>query len=181
MFTTLVLSAGLVAVCGCKKEEPALAAQPQKTSETAPAAAGDLANAASAAVTQATQQAAAQVNTAVTAVTQATDQSATQVKIATTAGTDLLNSATAPAAQAAAQTQPAQAQAQSVIDRAQSLVASQKYTDALNTLSQLTNIKLTPEQQSLVDSLKSQIQAALAKPGASDAASALGGVLGGKK
>ena len=118
-------------------------------------------------------------------MTQAAAQAATQVQAATTAGTNLANAAVAPmtqaATQATAQAQPAQTMVQSLIDRAKGLVADQKYSEALNTLSQLSNIKLTPDQQALVDSLKSQIQTALAKAGASDAASALGGVLGGKK
>ena len=48
-------------------------------------------------------------------------------------------------------------------------------------LSQLTNLKLTAEQQKLVDDLKAQIQSALAKATAADPAAALGGALGGKK
>ena len=173
-FVTSILCAGLTAVCACKKEEPAPAPQPPKTSETAPAASGtDLLNAASAAATTAGTNLA---NAVCNAVAQATSQAA---------GTDLLNAAAAPATQATTQAtpqaKPADSMVQSLIDKAKSLVADQKYSDALNTLSQLTNVKLTPEQQSLVDSLKSQIQAALAKTGASDAASALGGVLGGKK
>jgi len=178
-----MLCAGLTAVCGCKKEEPAPAPQAPKTSETAPAASGtDLLNAASAAVTAAGTNLA---NAASTAVTQATTQAATQVQAATAGGTDLLKAAAAPVTQATTQAtpqvKPADSMVQSLIERAKSLVGDQKYTDALNTLNQLANIKLTPQQQSLVDSLKSQIQAALAKAGASDAASALGGVLGEKK
>ena len=42
-------------------------------------------------------------------------------------------------------------------------------------------MKLTSEQQKLVDALKAQIQSALAKAAGSDAASALDGALGGKK
>jgi hypothetical protein len=178
LFSTLVFVAVLTAVCGCKKEETAPAPPPPKTSEAAPAGGTDLLNTATTAVTT---TACNIVNTASAVVTQA----ATQVRAATTAGTDLVNAAAAPVTQAttqpAAQAQPSQTMVQTLIDRAKSLVGDQKYSDALNTLSQLSNVKLTPEQQALVDSLKSQIQTALAKAGASDAASALGGVLGGKK
>lgn len=54
------------------------------------------------------------------------------------------------------------AQAQTMIDKAQAFVAEKKYTEAMNTLSQLANVKLTPEQQDLVNKLKTQIQSALA-------------------
>jgi CHASE3 domain sensor protein len=53
--------------------------------------------------------------------------------------------------------------------------------DALDTIKQLAGTKQTPDQQKSVDDLKAQIQSALAKAAGSDAASALGGALGGKK
>ena len=78
----------------------------------------------------------------------------------------------------------AQDQAQGLIEKAKAFVADKKYQDALASLNQLAGSKLTPDQQTLVDGLKAQIQAALAKAagtGTNAAASALGGVLGGKK
>jgi hypothetical protein len=96
------------------------------------------------------------VDAAKTAAKEATDQAATQVKAA-------------------------EQQAQTLIDRAKSLVAESKYQEALSSLGQLTNLKLTPEQQKLVDDLKAKIQSALAKATAADPAAAQGGALGGKK
>ena len=86
--------------------------------------------------------------------------------------------------QATAQVKAAQDQAQGLIEKAKAFVADKKYQDALASLNQLAGSKLTPDQQTLVDGLKAQIQAALAKAagtGTNAAASALGGVLGGKK
>jgi hypothetical protein len=80
--------------------------------------------------------------------------------------------------QATSQTDAATAHSQSLIDKAKSYVADQKYQDALSTLSQLSASKLTPDQQKLVDALKAQIESAMAKASTSDA---LGGALGGKK
>jgi hypothetical protein len=83
--------------------------------------------------------------------------------------------------QATAQVKEGEQQAQGLIDRAKGLVTDQKYQEALSTLKQLANLKLTPEQQKLVDDLKAQIQSALAKSATTDPASAPGGALGGKK
>jgi len=83
--------------------------------------------------------------------------------------------------EAAARFKAAEQQAQGLIDKAKACVADGKYQDALGNLSQLGNLKLTADQQKLVDDLKAQIQKALAKATATDPASALGGALGGKK
>lgn len=84
-------------------------------------------------------------------------------------------------AQVPAVQKQAQDQAQGLIDRAKSLVADQKYQDALTSLGQLSNLKLTDDQQKIVADLKAKIQAALAKVTGTDPAAALGGALGGKK
>lgn len=150
--TAIITCAALAAVSGCKKEEPPPGAQQADQQDTAPGAA-------------------AVVDAAKTTVKEAADQAATQVKTTAKELTD----------QATAQVKAAEDQAQGLINRAKSLVAENKYQEALNSLSQLTNLKLTAEQQKLVDGLKAQIQSALAKATATDPAAALGGALGGKK
>jgi len=75
----------------------------------------------------------------------------------------------------------ASAKAQEVIDKAKSLVGENKYQDALTALQGLAGMKLSDEQQKIVDGLKKQIQDALAKKAASEATSAAGNVLGGEK
>jgi len=73
------------------------------------------------------------------------------------------------------------AQAESLLSQAKSLVTDKKYQDALNTLKQVSNLKLTPEQQKVLEDLQRQVQAGLASLGATNAAQKLGGFLGGKK
>lgn len=48
--------------------------------------------------------------------------------------------------------------AQTLIDAAKKLVADQNWSEALKTLASLSDMKLTPEQQTMVDSLKQQAQ-----------------------
>lgn len=145
IISSLLMSAALVMVAGCSKEEapaPPSAPEAPKATQSLPS------------------DAAKAVDAVKDTANQAADQATTQVK--------------------AAQDQT-QDQAQGLIDRAKSLVADQKYQDALASLGQLSNLKLTADQQKLVDDLKAKIQAALAKATATDPASALGGTLGGKK
>jgi hypothetical protein len=72
-------------------------------------------------------------------------------------------------------------QTQGLIEKAKGLVTDEKYKDALAAVRQLSSLRLTPEQRTLVDGLKAQIQTALGKSTTSDAASAVDNVLGGKK
>lgn len=74
-----------------------------------------------------------------------------------------------------------QSRIQSLIDSAKNLTGEKKYAEALKVLGELANLKLTPEQQALVDGLKKTVEEAMAKQAAAGASQTLGDALGGKK
>jgi hypothetical protein len=82
----------------------------------------------------------------------------------------------APAAAPAAA--DASAQAQGVIDKIKEQVANKDYTGAMSSLKELSAMKLTPDQQTLVDDLKAQVQKGLAGAATPDLGKSAGDLLG---
>jgi hypothetical protein len=88
---------------------------------------------------------------------------------------------TSAATNAAKPAEATKAQAQGLIDKAISLVVDKQYQEALNTINQLKGMKLTPEQQKVVDDLKERIQKLMAAQTISETTNSVGGLPGGQK
>ena len=84
---------------------------------------------------------------------------------------------TADAAKAEAEKAADASKTQGLIDKAKSLIAESKFTDASSVLQELSGKSLSAEQTKLVDGLKEQIQKALTAKTADNAASAVGNLL----
>lgn len=82
------------------------------------------------------------------------------------------------AADAKAGAEKAADQIDSIIAKTKALIDSGKFEDALNALNGLAGMTLSEEQQKMVDSLKQQIQKALAGKATESGASAVGNLLG---
>ena len=65
-------------------------------------------------------------------------------------------------------------ESQGLIEKVKTYIAEKKYEDAVTSLKQLSSVKLTPEQQKVVDDLKAQLQKMMANQAASDATKAAG-------
>jgi hypothetical protein len=183
----LTVGAALFLANGCSKEQPPAGETPKAMNPVpseAPQPAAEPAPAVSTPVpapAQAPSPAPSVAQPAVEAPKAATEQAPPTAATTAAEGVQAAATQAVATAAAAAASSAAGTQVQALIDKAKGLVTNQKYQDALSTVQQLYGLKLTPEQQTLVDGLKAQIQTAMAKSAASDAASAVGNVLGGKK
>lgn len=139
-----LLGAGTLFLAGCNKSETTDSALP--TAESEKSAVTDAASKAATAIKEGATEAAATVKEQASQATAAVKEGAAE------AGT----------------------QATALIEKAKTFVANKQYKEALTSLQEAGALKLTAEQQKLIDDLKKQASAALASSG-------LGGVLGGSK
>ena len=143
---------------GCNKQNPTSTPSADETQKAAAPAAD-------------TMKKAAESTEATASATDAVKQAAESAKATTeTVVTDTTQQAEATAAATTSQ-------AQEWIDKAKSLIAESKYSEASSVLQQLAALKLTDEQQKLVDTLKEQIQKALAAKATGEGASTVGNLL----
>jgi hypothetical protein len=157
---------GLVALIGCGKEQPAADMQSQASKAT---------EAIRTEASKATEAVKTETSKAADAVKTEASKSVETAKSTAQDLSDKVSNELKPSAQ------ESQQQTQGIIDKVKSLVGEQKYQEAMTSLSQLSKMQLSSDQQKIVDSLKEKLQSALGKTTASDAASTLGGALGGKQ
>jgi hypothetical protein len=153
---SLIVAAALaLELAGCSKNDPTT-----RTAEDSNKAATSAANAAEAAkAAEAGKTEAARVADVAKA------EAAKVAEAAKTADAATTDAATTDGAKAADY-----ANTQGLIDKAKSLLAEGKYSDAASVLQQLAGQSLSVDQTTLVDGLKEQIQRALAAKAAGNAA-----------
>lgn len=177
--TSLTVAAALaLGLAGCSKSEPVTS-----NTEAADKSAISAAKTAEAAKAEAEKAAAAAKAEAARVAEAAKVEAA---KVADVAKAEAATAAEAAKVEAAKAAEAAKAEAakvadsariQGLIDNARGLVAEGKYTEAASALQQLAGQVLTADQKTLVESLKQQIQKALAAQAAEKAAGSVGNLL----
>jgi hypothetical protein len=165
--TGAAVGLALILIAGCSKKEeatPTKSAEAPKPADNVATQARQAADAAAAEIKQKAEKAAADTK-------QAAEKAAADAKQA------IANAAVEVKSQAQAAVANAKDPAQGLIDKAKTSIADKKYEDALGSIKQLADLKLTPEQQIIVDDLKAQVLKATGKQVASDATKAVGGLL----
>jgi hypothetical protein len=153
------LGAGLALFAGCEKKEATPPTQePPKAAASQPADTNAVTN-----LQQEADKAAAKVQEQ---ATQAVDTLKKETNSALNSLTDKTNASLSMADSAT-----------KVIEAAKKLTDENKYDEALKMLGTLTSNKLTPDQQKMVDSLKEQIQKAMAAKATDSATKAVGDLL----
>ncbi len=160
LFVVLSLSAGIALLAGCGKDEQT----PAGTTSTTPTTAESVTKAAGEAVKTAVDTASTEAKKAVETVKTNAEQIAKDAS-----------------AQVKTAVDGAASKFDSLYQQAKSYVAEKKYQDSLSVIQQLSNLKLTPEQQKLVDDLKAQVQKLIGEQATKEATSTLNNILGGKK
>jgi hypothetical protein len=172
MKSLIALCAGLVLLAGCEKKEATPPAQePPNAAASQPADMGAMMQK----TTDETQKAASQIATATTnaatnlqqevanAAAKAQETSTQAVDVITNSLTDKTNTVSS------ITDDPTK-----IIEAARKLTGENKYDEALKMLGALANSKLTPDQQKMVDSLKEQIQKAMAAKATESATKTVG-------
>lgn len=177
--TLLALTLALLSACG-KKEEPAVSAGGEASAAKAPVPApkAPVQETVAAKPQPVEPKTVIEIKPAVEAKPVVAEVKA-PVEVPAVAAPKLAES---PVADVKAQVQAqVQTQIQGLIDRVKTQVADKKYAEALTSLAETSNLKLTADQQKCVADTKAQIQSAVAGQAASELTKSIGGLLEKKK
>jgi hypothetical protein len=176
---SLTLAATLaLGLAGCGKNEPATTTAEETATSTAETVKVEAAKAAETAKAEAAKAEAARVEAAKVEAARVEAAKVEAAKVeAARVETARVEAAKVEAARVEAAKTAEMAKTQELIDRAKSLVADGKLSDASSVLQQLAGRSLSADQTKLVDDLKERLQKALVAKAATDASSAAGDLL----
>lgn len=177
--STFAVGAGLILLAGCEKKEVTPPVQePPKAAASQPAEMSAMVEKATNEAQHAGMQMGGAVTQAMTNIQQEAGKAAAQAQEKATQAVETLKKESNPMLNSLADTTNAVSSladsATKIIDAAKKLTGDQKYDEALKMLGTVTYNKLTPDQQKMVDSLKDQIQKAMAAKATDSATKAVG-------